>query len=122
MPLVEDRLDTLSTSVTLLSDTTESCFKALSMQLQFLQLQGGLSAPSPAPSRLRAAQAAERAAEPGIRKGRQRRVVGAERRGEALAAIAAREDVAEGEVALRLHLNREAPQAAESKRYGSMLS
>ena len=42
----------------------------------------------------------------------QRRVVGAARRGEALAAIAAREDLAETEVALRLHVGRD-QQAAE---------
>jgi hypothetical protein len=55
------------------------------------------------------------------RKAKQRRVVGAARRGDALAAIAAREDLAETEVALRLHVGRE-PQTVEPKRYGSLLS
>ena len=46
VPLVQDRLDALSNSVTLLADTTESCFKALAMQLQFIQSQIGVSASS----------------------------------------------------------------------------
>jgi hypothetical protein len=58
---------------------------------------------------------------PSSRKAKQRRVVGAARRGEAVAAIAAREDLAETEVALRLHVGRD-QQAAEPKRYGSLLS
>ena len=40
VPLVQERIETLSRSVTLLADTTESCFKALAMQLQFIQSQG----------------------------------------------------------------------------------
>lgn len=106
VPAVQERLDTLANSVTLLTDTTESCFKALSMQLQFVQAQGGLTAPAPPPARARAA--AIEAGDPQSKKARQRRVVGAAKRGDAVAAIAAREDVAEGEVALRLHLNRQA--------------
>lgn len=117
VPQVQDRLDTLSNSVSLLTDTTESCFKALAMQLQFVQAQGGL----PVPSRPRAESAVEAQPEAAARKSRQRRVVGAARRGDAMAAIAAREDLAESEVALRLHMNRGQAPAGE-RRYGSVLS
>jgi hypothetical protein len=48
-------------------------------------------------------------------------VIGAARRGEPVAAIAAREDLAETEVALRLHVGRDQP-IVEPKRYGSLLS
>jgi hypothetical protein len=37
MTAVQDRVNTLTNSVALLTDTTESCFRALSMQMQFLQ-------------------------------------------------------------------------------------
>ncbi len=121
VPVVQERLDTLSNSVTLLTDTTESCFKALAMQMQFMQAQGVGAAP--AAQRARASAAADAGVDAVAKKGRQRRVVGAARRGEAVAAIAAREDVAEAEVALRLHLNnRDGAATAEGKRYGSMLS
>jgi hypothetical protein len=121
VPVVQDRMDTLANSVSLLTDTTESCFKALAMQLQFVQSQGGR--PTPAPARARATGAGEPQTDAAVRKSRQRRVVGAARRGEALADIAAREDVAEGEVALRLHVNRDTvTPTPEAKRYGSLLS
>jgi hypothetical protein len=114
--VIQERVNTLTNSVALLTDTTESCFRAISMQMQFLQSPNGRAAARrPAP-----------VAEPPVentssRKAKQRRVVGAARRGEALAAIAAREDLAETEVALRLHVGRD-QQAAEPKRYGSLLS
>ena len=114
--VIQERVNTLTNSVALLTDTTESCFRAISMQMQFLQSSNGRAAARrPAP-----------VAEPPVdntssRKAKQRRVVGAARRGEALAAIAAREDLAETEVALRLHVGRD-QQAAEPKRYGSLLS
>jgi hypothetical protein len=118
VPLVQDRLDTLSRSVSLLADTTESCFKALAMQLQFIQSQNGaVATASHRPTSDAAPQTDAQA-----RKARQRRMVGAARRGDALAAIAASEDLAETEVALRLHVNREQQHATGSKRYGSMLS
>ena len=113
--LMQDRLHTLSTSVALLTDTTESCFRAVSMQVQFMQPSGGRTARRPA-------QGAEPPAETAnSRTAQQRRVVGAARRGEALAAIAAREDLAETEVALRLHVGRD-KQVDAPKRYGSLLS
>jgi hypothetical protein len=114
--VIQERVNTLTNSVALLTDTTESCFRAISMQMQFLQSSNGRpAARRPAP-----------VAEPPVdttssRKAKQRRVVGAARRGEAVAAIAAREDLAQTEVALRLHVGRD-QQAPEPKRYGSLLS
>jgi hypothetical protein len=122
LPTVQERLDTLANSVTMLTDTTESCFKALSMQMQFIQSQGGLPATPTAAVRVRSA-AADTGVEAGAKKGRQRRVIGAARRGDAVSEIAAREDLAEAEVALRLHLNnREGAPSADGKRYGALLS
>jgi hypothetical protein len=115
IPVIQDRVNTLTNSVTLLTDTTESCFRAVSMQMQFLQSPGRAVV-------RRAAAAPEPVVDAGTaKKAKQRRVVGAARRGEALAAIAAREDLAETEVALRLHVGRD-QKAAEPKRYGSLLS
>ena len=114
---IQDRVNTLTNSVALLTDTTESCFRAVSMQMQFLQsASSGRSVARRPPA----------APEPPVettssRKAKQRRVVGAARRGDAVAAIAAREDLAETEVALRLHVGRD-QQATEPKRYGSLLS
>jgi hypothetical protein len=90
------------------------------MQLQFVQAQGGLAAPSP--TRARAAQSDDAASDAAAKKGRQRRVVGAARRGEALASIAAREDLAETEVALRLSLNRDRSTTTEPPRHGPLHS
>lgn len=118
LPQVNDRLETLTNSLSLLTDTTESCFKALSMQLQFAQTQGRPAAPI---ARSRSAVNDAPAGEAVNRKARQRRVVGAARRGDAIADIAAREDVSESEVALRLHVNRETATAAD-KRHGQVLS
>jgi hypothetical protein len=114
--VIQERVNTLTNSVALLTDTTECCFRAISMQIQFLQSSNGR------PAARRPAPAAEPQVETtSSRKAKQRRVVGAARRGEAVAAIAAREDLAETEVALRLHVGRD-QQAAEPKRYGSLLS
>jgi hypothetical protein len=118
VPAMEERIESLSHSVALLTDTTESCFKAISMQLQFMQSQPTRDAVAAAVRpRVQPAIAPEDA---GTRKARQRRVVGAARRGETLAAIAAREDVSESEVALRVHLNQTQP--TEVKRHGALLS
>jgi hypothetical protein len=116
LPEVNERLETLTNSMSLLTDTTESCFKALSMQVQFLQAPA-----STATVRSRATVNDAPVNDAVSRKARQRRVVGAARRGDAIAEIAAREDVSESEVALRLHVNREA-QPAVDKRYGTVLS
>jgi hypothetical protein len=117
LPVMQERVESLSHSVTLLTDTTESCFKALSMQLQVMQTQQTRDGAAAARPRVLAVAAPEDGA---AKKARQRRVVGAARRGEALASIAAREDVSESEVALRVHLNQ--PQPTEVKRHGALLS
>jgi hypothetical protein len=122
VPDVQERLDTLSNSVSLLTDTTEACFKALAMQFQFLQAQTSRPSVPVTRSRPQPATAMENPAETSGRKARQRRVVGAAKRGEAVADIAAREDLSESEVALRLHMNRDSAPAAGTKRYGSLLS
>ncbi len=118
LPLSDERLDTLSNSLSLLSDTTEACFKALAVQVQSLQSSGGRTASLAA----RRADPSPPPADAHARKARQRRVVGAADRGDALSTIAASEDLAETEVALRLHLSRESQRAAGVKRYGSVLS
>ena len=113
---IQDRVNTLTNSVALLTDTTESCFRAVSMQMQFMQSPAGRPA-----ARRPLANAEPPVETTSARKAKQRRVVGAARRGEPLAAIAAREDLAETEVALRLHVGRD-QQSVEPKRYGSLLS
>jgi hypothetical protein len=113
--VIQDRVNTLTNSVALLTDTTESCFRAVSMQMQFLQSGSRVAARRAAPT------PEAPVATTNSRKAKQRRVVGAARRGDAVAAIAAREDLAETEVALRLHVGRD-QQATEPKRYGSLLS
>jgi hypothetical protein len=106
--------------MSLLTDTTESCFKALSMQLQFMGSQNVRATQS---GRSRSPLGPElEAHEANARQAKQRRVVGAARRGEALAEIAAREDLSETEVALRLHVNREPAHRPEAKRHGSLHS
>jgi hypothetical protein len=97
VPAFEERTAALARSVTLLTDTTEACFKTLSAQLQLAQ--------SPNPANRAPWSVTNRRS--GARGTRQRRVVSAVLRGETVAAVAAREQVAEGEVALRLHLESE---------------
>ena len=129
VPVLQERIETLSHSMALLTDTTESCFKALSMQLQFMQTQTQTQQAQQArevgpTARPRVQVPAVAHEDVGTKKARQRRVIGAARRGEALAAIAAREEVSESEVALRVHLNQQPPAAAaaEIKRHGALLS
>ena len=80
LPALEERAAVLNHSMALLTDTTESCFKALSMQLQFIQSQNVLR-PSPRP----AAPVKTRRAAGDKSRGK---VIGAARRQEALEAIA----------------------------------
>lgn len=80
LPL-EDRMTRLTRSVTMLADATEGCFTAVSSQLD-------RSDDTPSPRR----------------QPRPRRATGAARRGRSAAQIAAEEEVAEGEVALRMRL------------------
>lgn len=113
---MDERIASLSNSLALLTDTTEACFRAVSMQMQFMHTQ-----PAQKQTR-RAAAAAAETAEPASPRTKQRRVVGAARRGEAIAAIAAREQLSESEVALRLHVDGSQPAADDSRRYGALLS
>ena len=113
LPLIEERVTVLSNSVSLLTDTTEDCFKAMAIQLEAMR-RG-----TERPNGRRPPQVPEPVANPS--RGRQRRVVGAARRGEPLNKIAAREEVAEGEVALRVQMS-EQEAALQSKRYGDLLS
>ena len=83
LPVLEERVGRLTRSVALLVDTTEGCFEAVSSQLV-------RSDDTVTPKRQR-----------------QRRVVGASKRGRSVAQIAAQEDVAEGEVALRVRMARD---------------
>jgi len=82
---VDDRLSTLTHTLGLLTDTTETCFQAVAMKLDQDRARG-VAAESP------------------VRGLRQRRVVGAARRGRSVTDIATQEKVAESEVRLRLHL------------------
>jgi hypothetical protein len=98
---VEDRLLTLTHTIALLTDTTETCFQAIAGQLD--QRPGGVPH------------------EGAVRGMRQRRVVGAARRGRSVADIATQEDVAESEVRLRLHL-ADPDTYAERGQHGSVRS
>jgi hypothetical protein len=99
---VEDRLTSLTHPLGLLTDTTETCFQAIAAQLDQDRPRGV-------------------PAEGAARGLRQRRVVGAARRGRSVTDIATKEEVAESEVRLRLHLA--APDTlAQRGRHGSVRS
>lgn len=87
VPQLEEQLSRLTRSITLLVDTTEGCFEAVSSQL---------TRPDETPARKTAS-----------RQGRQRRIVGASRRGRTVQEIAVEESVPESEVALRVAMARE---------------
>ena len=84
LPSLDERVARLTRSVTMLVDTTEGCFDAVSTQI-------ARNDDTVTPRRQQ----------------RQRRVVGAAKRGRTIAQIAAEEDVAEGEVALRVRMARD---------------
>jgi hypothetical protein len=104
LPTFEARIAALATSASLLTDATESGFKTLSVQLESLQPQGGPHRPWTETSR-----------RPAGRGTRHRRIVSAVRRGEPVAAIASREEIAEGEVALRLQIDEGRRAAAQNR-------
>lgn len=114
LPSIEDRVAGLSHSVSLLTDTTEACFKAMALQLESMR-QGSERSTLRRPGTEPGAPGTTAA------KNRQRRVVGAARRGEPVSRIAAREQMAEGEVALRLQ-GSEPENNGQSKRYGNLFS
>jgi hypothetical protein len=82
---LETRLERIGDAVTLLTDTTESAFRAVAAEMS--------RRPAPAAAVTRAASAA-----------RSRRIASAARKGKSVAEIAAAEEVAESEVRLRLHV------------------
>src|SRR5262245_25431630 len=54
VPRLQERLDTLANSLTLLTDTTESCYRALSTQVEFMRsaaVASGRQATAAAPVR-----------------------------------------------------------------------
>jgi hypothetical protein len=121
LPQMEERLATLSNSLSLLTDTTEACFRAVSMQMQFMQANQPAKTSTRRTSASAAAQA--NAADASNARTRQRRssTAAAARHADAIAALAAQDDMSESEVALRLHVNGSAA-ATDTKRYGSLLS
>lgn len=90
LPRLEDRVAHLAHSLALLTDTTEGCFQAVATELNDRQAR---------------ATAARRDT-------RQRRVVGAAKRGRSVSQIAAQEAVSESEVELRLHFARQSEDRA----------
>jgi hypothetical protein len=97
----EDRLSSVSHTLMLLTDTTETCFQVVASQLEKEQTERAASSPG--------------------RVGRQRRIVAAARRGRSVGEIAAQEEVAEGEARLRLHL-ADQRETQERGRHGPMLT
>jgi hypothetical protein len=95
---LEVRISSLTRSLELLTDTCEHGFNAMAGQLEA------------APART-------------ARATRQRRVTGAADRGRSVTEIAAQEELAESEVRLRLHLERQSAAAAARKdTYGAVCS
>ncbi|MEW6321187.1 MAG: hypothetical protein AB1635_08860 [Acidobacteriota bacterium] len=87
----EDRLSQFSGALALLTETTESGFRALAIEVGRVGKTGAAAAGS---------------------KSTNGRVARAARRGRTISEIAALEDVSEGEVRLRLHLAQQAARAA----------
>ena len=96
---LEERVSTLTHTIALLTDTTETCFNVVASQLE----------PGAAPR------------PPKPKTTRQKRVVGAASLGRSVSQIAAEEEVAESEVSLRLALSRRAA-AWEELENGTMRS
>ena len=94
LPALEARADKIADAITLLTDTTESAFRAVASEMS------RPAAPATRAATTRAASAA-----------RTRRVARAAARGTSVEQIAAAEDVAESEVRLRLHMAQDAGTA-----------
>jgi hypothetical protein len=90
---VDDRMAHLLAGVSLLTDTTEGALRDVAAEI----------------TRLAAVRDAKR---PGARAATQRRVAGAARRGRTVQDIAASEQVSEGEVRLRLQLDKASKERA----------
>jgi hypothetical protein len=94
---IEERVSSLTHTIALLTDTTETCFNVVAARLE-----PGAARSEPAvarPTRTRAA--------------RQRRILGGASNGRSVEEIAVDEEVAESEVALRLALARRAARWEE---------
>lgn len=99
----EERLGHLGDTMTLLTETTETGFRAMALEIERLAASEAAKAPPVRPSSTRIANAA--------------------RRGRSIQQIAADEQVSEGEVRLRLHLTEQgrapkttaAPKAAKPR-------
>jgi len=91
----EARLGHLCDTMTLLTETTESGFRAVAMEIDRLATPAA-PRPAPRPTATRIATAA--------------------RRGRSVQQIAAEEQVSEGEVRLRLHMNEQARAKANAAR------
>jgi hypothetical protein len=89
---IEGRLEKFGDAIALLTDTTESAFRAVATEM---------TRPAPRPTTKAPASAA-----------RTRRIRGAATRGATVQQIAAAEEVAEGEVRLRLQVAHDAPPPA----------
>lgn len=90
---IEARVSQVGDALSLLTDTTESAFRAVALEL---------GKPRSAPARAASVR-------------RTTRVARAAGKGKSVAEIAATEDVAEGEVRLRLHMANENPPPAPAK-------
>jgi hypothetical protein len=99
LPRLDERVSSLTHTIALLTDATESCFNTIAAQLD--------AAPPARPTSGRAT--------------RQRRVVGAAKIGRSVTEIAAAEDLAETEVRLRLHMAEQTNRYKETSR-GAMRS
>ena len=110
LPL-EERVTRLNYSLGLLVDTTQGCFDALAAQVA----QRTDVAPRADVAQRADVAPAVTATRPATanRQQRQRRVVGAAKRGRTVAQIAADEAVAEGEVALRVQMARDLQASCE---------
>jgi len=87
---VDERLTALANTITLLTETTETCFNTIALHVESSQ-----------PTRSAAASS-------------QRRVVRAAGTGRSVTEIAAMEELAESEVRLRLHMAHEAARRKEA--------
>ena len=114
LPL-EERVTRLNYSLGLLVDTTQGCFDALAAQVatQGAQRHEPVQMPAAAPAAAPAPAVTASRPATANRQQRQRRVVGAAKRGRTVAQIAAEEAVAEGEVALRVQMARDLQASCE---------
>ena len=115
LPALENRVSTLSNSVSLLTDTTEACFKALGAQLQIMQARPEAAKPlRKNPTRRM------QAAPPAVLASRARLGAAAGQRADVIREIA--DALGESERAPRSKGSRDQEPAASTDRYGSLFS